>query len=589
MSNIYIGDVEIPTNEFAIAGSAWLGIKKAGKTYGCKGVAEQLMEQGIPIIVFDAIGVWRYLKTPGAVRGARGYEVVVAGGEEPDIPLTPDNTAELVRAAMRSNVSLIIDLYDPKLSKADWGRIVRAGFHTLLYENKKYGSRYVILEEAAEFVPQQPRDGDTFAAVEKTVRMGGNVGLGVALVTPRAQEINKSVLDLCDNLVLMRQRGSHAIGAVQKWMDRASPDTADKVATSLSKIKNGQCWVWPEHLDDPVYTQTKKIKSFHPDRTQRNDLILHARKPINTTEFVSKMLADLPKVVEEKNAKDPVKLQARIKELEKELARKLPPAPAPVKALEPAVKIEEVPVLNDADRKLITSLTWEIGNLGKRIVDLATDEVARLEHKLQPVTQKLLKLQMYAGVSRTPLPTGAGKVKVVIPPPPPRTDAEPNGELQPVDQKILNSIAEMELLKVAEPNRKIVAFMSGYTNLTSTGFVKAIGRLRTANHVRYPDSDSIAFTDSGRALAVFPEAPRTSEEVQKRVCDLLGDTCSKILAPLIAAYPNACDRMDVANAANYTNLTSTGFVKMIGRLRSLGFVEYPDTKTIKAASVLFIE
>ncbi len=99
---IHIGDVSIPLADFAISGTAWLGIKKAGKTYGAKGVAEQLIGAGIPLIVFDAIGVWRFLKIPGDGSGGKGFKVVVAGGEQPDIPLTAHNAAEIVRAAMRS-------------------------------------------------------------------------------------------------------------------------------------------------------------------------------------------------------------------------------------------------------------------------------------------------------------------------------------------------------------------------------------------------------------------------------------------------------------------------------------------------------
>lgn len=47
-TNILIGDVSIPLGDFAVAGTAWLGIKKAGKTYGAKGVAEQLISHGVP-------------------------------------------------------------------------------------------------------------------------------------------------------------------------------------------------------------------------------------------------------------------------------------------------------------------------------------------------------------------------------------------------------------------------------------------------------------------------------------------------------------------------------------------------------------
>src|SRR5919108_416211 len=195
---IQIGDVGIPLESYAIGGTALLGIRASGKTWTGKSIAEQLLEHRIPIIVFDPIGVWRHLKVP-AKKNGKGYPIVVAGGKGADIPLSPSTATEIVRAAMRENIPLVIDLYDKSLSKADWRRIVQASFRTLLYENE--GMRHIFLEEAAEYVPQTVRDGETYAEVEKLVRMGGNASLGITLINQRAQEVNKAVLDLCDECV----------------------------------------------------------------------------------------------------------------------------------------------------------------------------------------------------------------------------------------------------------------------------------------------------------------------------------------------------------------------------------------------------
>ena len=70
---IKIGDAEMPLNDFVVSRNAILGITKSGKTFTAKGVAEQLMELKIPIIVFDAIGMWRFLKVPSAKRAAKEF------------------------------------------------------------------------------------------------------------------------------------------------------------------------------------------------------------------------------------------------------------------------------------------------------------------------------------------------------------------------------------------------------------------------------------------------------------------------------------------------------------------------------------
>jgi hypothetical protein len=253
---IHIGNVTIPLRDFAVARTGFLGITKSGKTYGAKGVAEQLMDHGIPIVVFDAIGVWRFLKRPADENG-RGYKVVVAGGEEPDLPLTPTGALEIIRAAMKQNVSVVIDLYDKRLSKKQWRDIVRECFRTILYENKSV--RTVILEETPEFAPQKILDGETYAEVEKLARMGGNHGIGLIMIAQRSQEVNKAVLELCDNMVLMRQRGSNAIDSLEKWMNRVDPEVATEIAKALPGMQPGECFVWAEDSMKPVMTKVESL------------------------------------------------------------------------------------------------------------------------------------------------------------------------------------------------------------------------------------------------------------------------------------------------------------------------------------------
>jgi len=167
--------------------------------------------------------------------------------------------------------------------------------------------------------------------------------------------------------------------------------------------------------------------------------------------------------------------------------------------------------------------------------------------------------------------------------------AAANGDISRVGQKILNALAEMELLGSNNTDREIVALLAGYSNLKSEGFVKAVSELRTAGYVQYPNSDSIAFTEAGRGVAVYPSAPRSSEEIQARVCSLIGGKASEILKPLLESYPDSVARETVAAAANYTNLKSEGFVKAVSRLRTLGFVDYPDTQSMRATDILFLK
>jgi hypothetical protein len=328
MKQIQIGTVKIPLDSYAIGGTAVLGIREAGKTYLSKGIAEQLLDFSVPIIAFDAIGVWRHMKRAGTAANGKGYRVVVAGGREPDLPLTPKSAPEIVRAAIAQNVSLVIDLYDHTLSKGDWRSIVRASMRTLLYQNE--GLRHVFLEETPEYAPQRVTDGETYAEVEKLVRMGGNRSLGITLISQRAQEVNKAVLDLCENVVLMRQRGAHAIDSLEKFMDRISPDVAKEVAKSLPGMSTGEAWVFTTTQENPTRIRFGKIRSFHPDR-RKPEAPGKVGEAADVSTFVANLQTALGKMVEDAKANDPARLRSQIVELQRQLAamQKAKPGAAP--------------------------------------------------------------------------------------------------------------------------------------------------------------------------------------------------------------------------------------------------------------------
>lgn len=249
--------------EYASRANAILGIRDSGKTYTGTLIAEQLYNAGIPFFAFDPIGRWRFLKVNGA---GKGLQVVVAGGTDPDLPLSPENAPKLIRAAMATGISMVIDLYSIGLSKRDWRDIVRSSIEAILYEGEGHGLRHVFLEEAAEFIPQRVRDGQTYAAVEKLARMGGNVGVGVTLINQRAEEVNKAVLELCDNLLLHRQRGKNSLLSLRKWLEAGNVNPPKEITDTLADLPTGQCWAWFKDVGKPKLIKVQQKRSFDPNR-----------------------------------------------------------------------------------------------------------------------------------------------------------------------------------------------------------------------------------------------------------------------------------------------------------------------------------
>lgn len=250
--------------QFAGQGNAVLGIRDSGKSYTASAFAEKLLDQKIPIVAIDPIGVWRNLRIG---KTAPGYPVIVVG-DNGDFPLSVETIVPIVRAAMIEKTSLVIDLYSVTVSKAVAREIVFQTVQTLLYNNKEHGIRHIFIEEAAEFCPQQVRPdcGKVYSQIEALARMGGNTSLGYTLINQRSEQVNKAVLELCDQLFLHRQKGRHSISALAKWLAIGNADNTRAIIQSLPTLKQGECWAWQAGGTHPNRIQIHAKKTVHPNR-----------------------------------------------------------------------------------------------------------------------------------------------------------------------------------------------------------------------------------------------------------------------------------------------------------------------------------
>jgi predicted transcriptional regulator len=297
----------LPVSQYATQGNAILGIRESGKSYTAMKVAEQLMEAGIPIIAFDPVGIWRFLKVPANANG-KGYPVVVAGGNEPDIPITVKTAPDIIRAAMKEGVSLVIDLYCMELSaKSVWRKIVQDAINILMYENKSYGPRHIFLEEAAEFIPQRlgPAHGLVYAEIEKLARMGRNASLGYTLVNQRAEEVNKAILEICALSMLHKQVGKNSMLSLKKWFDVLHIESTDNVMKSLAGLEKGECWIVGETAQ-PTRIKVLPRTSYHPNPSSPIDMPSQMTKAVDPGKFIQKMQKHLNKNEEKPTVKEKV-------------------------------------------------------------------------------------------------------------------------------------------------------------------------------------------------------------------------------------------------------------------------------------------
>ncbi len=505
---IKLHGIEIPATEYASQGNAILGIRDSGKSYTATVIAEQLLDAGIPFIAFDPIGVWRFLKVPGK---GKGYKIVVAG-DDGDLPLTPESAPEIVRASMRENIPLVLDLYSMQLSKADWKKIVETCIRLLLYENKKCGLRHVFIEEAAEFCPQRvgSEQGRVYAEVEKLARMGGNASLGYTLINQRSEEVNKAVLELCDCLFLHRQKGRNSLTALGKWLDFADAASSKEIIKSLPMLGQGELWLWLPGSDAPKRVQVQEKNSFHPDR--RNPNRPAASAALNVGEFVEKMRGSLQKHLDAAKQNDPEVLKRRIAELERG-----------AKVHKPQVETKIVPVFTNAELEL-----WR--SVGREMVAKCQTVIG----DTQAFMDRLAKLPSAAPQQPqrpAPIPRPASPKPVPTP--------DQDGALDGAQQKIIDTILMLKARELV-PNRVMIARWMGI-HPNGGRYGQNLARLRDSGYLEDCELTDVGMSCARATETGFQAAREVLDGAQRAIVDLMadGETFDReSLAAALGIHPN---------------------------------------------------
>jgi hypothetical protein len=589
------GSLKLDPVEIGSRANGILGIRDSGKTYTGTEIAEHLYDAGIPLTVFDPTGVWRFLRVPGKGKG----RPVVVVGEHGDMPLNPMTAPKIVEAALQSGVSLVLNLAGD-LSKADWRRIVRDCVRLLMNKNHDHGLRHVFIEEAAEFVPQRINDGLVYAEVERLVRLGGNQRLGCTLINQRSEEVNKSVLELCDNLFLHRQKGRNSLMNLSKWFDIADVQDAKPIIKTLATLPTGQCWVWLERSDKPVLVKVPPKDSFHPDRRVLRGEVKVKTQPVNVESFVTKLLGELPQIEAEFKANDPTELRRRVAELEARLKAPVPPMLddkliASVREHGRRLAMEAaIPAFNDAREKLfalrdkieeeikVISHTMRVG-----ITAGATAEPAHREENPQyhraggkgerpahpvpdtPWTGEPPEVLRPATASR------ATEKKV----------AHGDGSLPPAQQRILNMLAFFAAMRVGQPTKAQVALWSGVSP-GSGSYAQNLAALKASGLLAYPSPDTAALTPQGEIQARRTTA--SQEEVHAALFSRLTPARASIMRELIRVWPRAPGKQDLAETVGVSP-GSGSFAQNLGRLRAMGVLDYPTPQTVAATSICFLK
>ena len=597
-----------------------LGKTRSGKSYAMHGLAEMLIERARRVCILTPTkSDWWGLKASADGKAA-GYPVTIFASPESshvDIPINERAGKPLAKLIADGASPTIVDL--SKFGVGERTRFAIEFARELLRSN--LGTLYLFIDEAHNFMPQgkvpDPDTGKMLHAFNALVTEGLGNGIHVIAMSQRPAKVHKDSVTQMDTLVAFRVVHVLDRDAIDDWIDACGDAAkAKQVLPTLGTMARGDGWVWSAEAGfGPVVMHFPKITTFDSHRTPDPDEVVKPPKVLAKGDLDA-IRAHLGDAIKEAEANDPKELRKRIAELERE-ARRWYTADgkfivldadevirrrkeAAVRLAEAEVKYIDRSVLSEQDLIALKSFSVQLG-----------DHIGILTAAAKKISEALS--QLYGKALSAPSDKPRNSIPEIIPPnySKPGTSNDRNalprmkprglgasklytpkelytpGDLSGPEQRILDALAELEAIGIPEPPRMQVALFAGYTHLSSKGFSNSIGTLRSAGRIDYPRQGTIALTDQGRVAANQVTEPRSMTEIHARVKQLLGNVAARVLQPLLDAYPDALYRAELMALAGYGHASSKGFANTIGRLRSLGLIDYPTKGQVIASRILF--
>lgn len=152
-----------------------------------------------------------------------------------------------------------------------------------------------------------------------------------------------------------------------------------------------------------------------------------------------------------------------------------------------------------------------------------------------------------------------------------RTLPRSKAEKLSVNEKIIAALKEFAAIGIDDLPLKMVAMRSGYTNVDSASFKKALKQVKADGLVESPSSETLRLSEAGKATLGTVDAPTSNRQVQERMKNVLTGKAPQILD--ILADGRAHNRKDVAEAVGYTNDASKSFKDPVDKMESLCILE----------------
>ena len=549
--------------EFVTSTQAVLARKRSGKSYTASVQAEELLTAKQQIAVIDPTGAWWGLKSSADGKSA-GFPVVVFGGEHADVPLESTAGEILARTLVEQRFSAIFDLSLMGINEAI--RFVTSFCNELFRVNR--AAMHLFIDEADAYCPQKPygEEMKSLHAVKRLVKQGGIKGIGVTMITQRAQVLNKDVLSQVDILTVLRMSHPLDVKAAVDWIaSEVSVEFAREIKLTLPGLPVGTAFVCsaPLHIGERV--EIRKRTTFNSGATPKPGEIRIEPKVLAQVD-IEKLGAQIAATVERAKASDPKQLQKRIKELEAQIGK--------------PVNTEEIQMLKET----IIQLNTETNELQERLGKY--DDRFKQAQDLAKQLSEVLSLEMPNFVSQVPVKPVRSATSQMSKP---AISEQTQGWIDVIkgtseDQKLRAGARKMLACLVQwAPSGRTEAQVAAQVQMKRKGGtwgayksdLKKAGYLTILNGLWYA-------TNAGKAFfgGDVPDSPTTTREVVELWASKLRKGAREMLDALVAKHGRAMSREELGAAVGMESAGGT-FGAYLSDLRQAGLI-LTDSSGIRA-------
>ena len=227
----------LPVEDLLTGRGAIFGKSGSGKSNTMTVVAEELLEQSLPLLIVDQDGEYHGL--------TEEYDVLHVGADsECDRTIGVDDGEHIADTALENNQPVILDVsgyMEEETARELVYTVVRRLFAR---ENEVKKPFLLIVEEVHEYVPERGGAGELGDMLIRVAKRGRKRGLGICGVSQRPASVDKDFITQCDWIVWHRLTWRNDTKVVGRIL---GSDYADRV----QELADGEAYVmadWDEEV-----------------------------------------------------------------------------------------------------------------------------------------------------------------------------------------------------------------------------------------------------------------------------------------------------------------------------------------------------